>query len=143
MTALDERSAQAEPLLRARRIVQEFPVRGAGGVPGGVVRAVSDVSFDVHAGETLGVVGETGSGKSTLARSVLQAPRPKAGEVLFRGTDRCGCGAGSSWRLAGTCRRCSRTPTARSTRGGASRSWWRSRSSATGCGVGGACTARA
>jgi len=83
MTVLDERPA----LLRARNLVQEFAVRGAGGIKGGVVHAVSDVSFDVHAGETLGVVGETGSGKSTLARSLIQAPRPKSGEVLFQGTD--------------------------------------------------------
>jgi oligopeptide transport system ATP-binding protein len=74
-------------LLQARNIVQEFPVRGAGGLRGGVVHAVSDVSFDVHTGETLGIVGETGSGKSTLARSLLQAPRPKSGQVLFQGTD--------------------------------------------------------
>jgi peptide/nickel transport system ATP-binding protein len=74
-------------LLRARNLVQEFPVRGAGGVKGGVVHAVSNVSFDVYAGETLGVVGETGSGKSTLARSVIQAPRAKSGEVEFQGTD--------------------------------------------------------
>ncbi|WP_425826389.1 ABC transporter ATP-binding protein [Streptomyces fractus] len=77
----------ATPLLQVRDVVQEFAVRGAGGVKGGVVHAVSGVSFDIHAGETLGVVGETGSGKSTLARSVVQAPRPKSGEVLFQGTD--------------------------------------------------------
>jgi peptide/nickel transport system ATP-binding protein len=76
-----------EPLLAARNVVQEFVVRGRGGVKGGVVQAVSDVSFEVRAGETLGVVGETGSGKSTLARSVLQAPRPKSGSVSFQGTD--------------------------------------------------------
>ncbi|WP_232665854.1 ABC transporter ATP-binding protein [Pseudonocardia sp. TRM90224] len=75
------------PLLEVRDLVQEFPVRGAGGVRGGVVHAVSQVSFDVRAGETLGVVGETGSGKSTLARSIVQAPRPKSGSVNFRGTD--------------------------------------------------------
>jgi oligopeptide/dipeptide ABC transporter ATP-binding protein len=77
----------AEPLLEARNVVQEFEVRGRGGVNGGVVQAVSDVSFDVKAGETLGIVGETGSGKSTLARSLLQAPPPKSGSVRLRGTD--------------------------------------------------------
>ncbi len=76
-----------EPLLRVRDLVQEFVVRDRGGVKGGVVQAVSGVSFDVWPGETLSIVGETGSGKSTLARSVLQAPRPKAGSVTFRGTD--------------------------------------------------------
>jgi oligopeptide/dipeptide ABC transporter ATP-binding protein len=76
-----------EPLLEARNVVQEFVVRGRGGVKGGVVHAVSDVSFDVRVGETLGVVGETGSGKSTLARSLLQAPPPKSGSVTFQGTE--------------------------------------------------------
>ena len=74
-------------LLQARHIVQEFVVRDYGGIKGGVVQAVSDVSFDVRPGETLGIVGETGSGKSTLARSLLQAPRPKSGSVVFRGAD--------------------------------------------------------
>jgi len=74
-------------LLEVRNVVHEFTVRGAGGVKGGVVHAVSDVSFDLDAGETLGVVGETGSGKSTLARCVLQAPRPKAGSVRLQGTE--------------------------------------------------------
>jgi oligopeptide/dipeptide ABC transporter ATP-binding protein len=76
-----------EPLLSVRDLVQEFVVRDYGGVKGGVVNAVSGVSFDVWPGETLGIVGETGSGKSTLARSVLQAPRPKSGAVVFRGAD--------------------------------------------------------
>jgi oligopeptide transport system ATP-binding protein len=48
---------------------------------------VSGVSFDIHEGETLGIVGETGSGKSTLARSVMQAPAPKDGSVRFRGSE--------------------------------------------------------
>jgi oligopeptide transport system ATP-binding protein len=77
----------SDPLLQARNVVQEFVVRGRGGVKGGVVQAVSDVSLDVRAGETLGIVGETGSGKSTLARSLLQAPRPKSGSVTLRGTE--------------------------------------------------------
>ncbi|GAA5167349.1 ABC transporter ATP-binding protein [Amycolatopsis dongchuanensis] len=75
------------PLLSVRNVVQEFTARGRGGVKGGVVHALSDVSFDLQAGETLGIVGETGSGKSTLARSILQAPRPKSGEVYFQGQD--------------------------------------------------------
>jgi len=76
-----------ETLLSARGVVQEFVVRERGGVKAGIVHAVSGVSFDIMAGETLGIVGETGSGKSTLARALLQAPRPKAGSVTFRGVD--------------------------------------------------------
>jgi oligopeptide/dipeptide ABC transporter ATP-binding protein len=71
----------AEPLLAVRDLVHEFHTSG------GVVQAVSGVSFDVAQGETLGIVGETGSGKSTLARAVLQAPRPTSGSVTFRGED--------------------------------------------------------
>jgi oligopeptide/dipeptide ABC transporter ATP-binding protein len=84
--------APGEPLLEVRDVVQEFAVRGPGGVKGAVVHAVSNVSFEINAGETLGIVGETGSGKTTLARSVIQAPRPKAGEVRFLGTDLMGLG---------------------------------------------------
>jgi oligopeptide/dipeptide ABC transporter ATP-binding protein len=76
-----------DPLLSARDLVQEFVVREAGGARGGIVQAVSGVSFDIMPGETLGIVGETGSGKSTLARAVLQAPRPKSGSVVFRGQE--------------------------------------------------------
>jgi oligopeptide/dipeptide ABC transporter ATP-binding protein len=76
-----------EPLLSVRDLVQEFVVRERGGAKAGVVQAVSSVSFDVLPGETLGIVGETGSGKSTLARAILQAPRPKSGSVMFRGTE--------------------------------------------------------
>ena len=76
-----------KPLLSVRDLVQEFVVRQAGGAKGGVVQAVSGVSFDIMPGETLGIVGETGSGKSTLARAVLQAPKPKSGSVTFRGTE--------------------------------------------------------
>ncbi|MFF4778010.1 ABC transporter ATP-binding protein [Microtetraspora fusca] len=84
---MTETRAGDTPLLEVRDIVQEFAVRGPGGVKGAVVHAVSDVSFQMGRGETLGVVGETGSGKSTLARSIIQAPRPKSGEVRFLGTD--------------------------------------------------------
>jgi oligopeptide transport system ATP-binding protein len=74
-------------LLEVSNLVQEFTVRDRGGTKAGTVHAVSDVSFSLASGEALGLVGETGSGKSTLARSLLQAPPPKSGSVVFRGTE--------------------------------------------------------
>ena len=69
-------------LLRVEHMVVEFPIGS-----GGKVHAVSDVSFDLVEGETLGIVGESGCGKSTTARAVIQMPRPTSGSVSFRGTD--------------------------------------------------------
>lgn len=67
--------------LAVDNMVVEYPTVG------GTVHAVSDVSFELRAGETLGVVGESGCGKSTMARAVLQLPPPKSGNVTFEGTD--------------------------------------------------------
>ncbi|HVL06480.1 MAG TPA: oligopeptide/dipeptide ABC transporter ATP-binding protein [Acidimicrobiales bacterium] len=72
----------SEVILEVRDLVKEFPVRG-----GGKVHAISGVSFDLHEGETLGLVGESGCGKSTTARCVLRLIEPTSGEVVFRGRD--------------------------------------------------------
>jgi peptide/nickel transport system ATP-binding protein len=70
-----------EPLLRVEQLVVEYAVRGA------LVHAVSNVSFEVDNGETLGLVGETGCGKSTTGRSIICLPRPTSGSIVFEGVD--------------------------------------------------------
>lgn len=76
-------------LLEVRNLVKEFPVRSSGVVRRvvGSVQAVSDVSFDLEAGETLGLVGESGCGKSTTGRSVLQLLKATSGSVSFAGRE--------------------------------------------------------
>ena len=76
-------------LLEVRNLVKEFPVRSSGVVRRviGAVQAVSDVSFDLEAGETLGLVGESGCGKSTTGRSILQLVKATSGSVTFAGRE--------------------------------------------------------
>jgi len=69
-------------LLSAHNLVRTYKAKG-----GRRVQALSDVSLDIVAGETLGVVGESGSGKSTLARAIMALPAPDGGTVAFDGAD--------------------------------------------------------
>jgi peptide/nickel transport system ATP-binding protein len=74
---------EGESLLRVEELVVEFPV----GRSGLKVHAVSNVSFDVAEGETVGLVGESGCGKSTTGKAIMQLPRPTSGRVKFDGHD--------------------------------------------------------
>jgi oligopeptide transport system ATP-binding protein len=69
------------PLVEVRHLVKHFPVDNSDDV----VQAVDDVSFEIIAGETLGLVGESGCGKSTVGRCLLRLHEPTSGEVVFEG----------------------------------------------------------
>lgn len=85
-TTADPPQLPDDTIMRVNHLVKEFPIKR--GVffkrQVGAVYAVSDVSFEVKKGETLGLVGESGCGKSTTARSVMRLLEPTSGDVWFR-----------------------------------------------------------
>jgi oligopeptide/dipeptide ABC transporter ATP-binding protein len=89
MNAPAKPALDGEPLLRVQDLAMHFQVPSKGGPwkPPATVRAVDGVSLELHAGETLGLVGESGCGKSTLARALVRLLAPTSGHVYFDGLD--------------------------------------------------------
>ncbi len=71
--------SEKQKLVAVRNLVKYFPVENSDDM----VRAVDDVSFDIFAGETLGLVGESGCGKSTVGRCLIRLYEPTSGEIFF------------------------------------------------------------
>ena len=75
-------------ILRAENLVKYYPIKaGVLRRTVGHVKALDGVSFDLHKGETLGIVGESGCGKSTLGRMLMRLEEPTAGKLTFDGVD--------------------------------------------------------
>ncbi|MEU2026277.1 dipeptide ABC transporter ATP-binding protein [Streptomyces sp. NPDC016469] len=81
--------AGGEPILEVRDLVKHYPLTQGVLIKKqvGAVKAVDGVTFDLGAGETLGVVGESGCGKSTVARLLVHLERPTAGSIRYKGED--------------------------------------------------------
>ena len=77
-----------ECILEVRHLRKCFPMKKT--MTGKVTKelvAVDDVSFKLHAGETLGIVGESGCGKTTAGRAILKLHQPSGGQIIFNGKD--------------------------------------------------------
>jgi oligopeptide/dipeptide ABC transporter ATP-binding protein len=83
-----QESSSTQTLFRVDNLKKYFPVRS--GVMQRVVAhvlAVDDVSFNIHKGETLGLVGESGCGKTTVGRTMLRLIEPTSGSAIYNGKD--------------------------------------------------------
>lgn len=85
---MNDEATSGQTLLRVENLSVRFErSRGLLRRAQSVVQAVDDVSFTLHRGETLALVGESGCGKTTLGRCIMRALEPSAGRVVFNGVD--------------------------------------------------------
>ena len=85
---MSENPSDQKTLVQVEHLKMYFPImRGIIQRHVGDIKAVDDVSFTIHPGETLGLVGESGCGKTTLGRTLLQLYKPTAGNVFFETED--------------------------------------------------------
>ncbi len=82
-----QKGQEKQPVLRVEDLHTWFEVRRMGFFKVGDVRALDGVTFDLHAGETISIVGESGCGKSTLAKTILGIHSPTKGKIYFEGRD--------------------------------------------------------
>jgi len=81
-------TAEPRALLEVAGLTKHFPVRqGMLGFSTATVRAVDGISFEITAGQTLGLVGESGCGKTTTSKMILGLERPTGGAIRFQGED--------------------------------------------------------
>lgn len=76
----------SQPIIQMKNVIKEFKV-GGGLAKEETFRALQGVTFDLYAGKTLALVGESGCGKSTCARLITKVYPATEGEILFNGTD--------------------------------------------------------
>ena len=96
----DTAKMDAAPLIRVQDLSVRFDVKKTWlGKTTHYVPAATNISFDIHPGETLALVGESGSGKSTIARTIMQLNKPFSGDVLFDGKPMSRMGLGERQRL--------------------------------------------
>jgi oligopeptide transport system ATP-binding protein len=94
-------ATESRNLVRVENLKKHFPISSGliWSRQVGAVKAVDDVTFDIHEGETLGLVGESGSGKSTVGRSILQLYKVTGGKVFFEDIELTSLGAEELRRL--------------------------------------------
>ena len=85
---VEKMTESPKTIIQVRDLEKHFPIRGGFfRTVQAHVKAVDGVNFDIHRGQTLGLVGESGCGKTTLGRTLLRLIEPTKGKIIFDGED--------------------------------------------------------